>query len=346
MKHRDFHAGQSTLGLMTRNTEAMFAPRMAQWEAFGKGLQDANAIVQNRHAFNEQLEQNRINNEFKNKEFGFREKEAEENKRQFDIRMQEEKNQFWARHALDKENSATDRAYKNALTALHYLNINQQKTAEQRKEGEWEIAEALKNKWIADQNSLSLKEIDFLDKHGFKIDDNNKLAVKTMKLHEKYNANEKALRNIEKVLQGGDLRGIGFGIRRKINEWTGGAFGELSKEQNEHLVALSNVIDAIIQNQYGNATSDQKTRARRNLFDKYFASPEEFKSGLIAQANDIMQQQEMDLDTTLKEFGISKDSFSKYTKQLSDNKAVFEAFSKPKTKEIQRYIPPVRLMKD
>lgn len=94
MKHRDFHAGQSALGLMTRNTEAMFAPRMAQWEAFGKGLQDANAIVQNRHAFNEQLEQNRIQNEFKNKEFGFREKEAEENKRQFDIRMQEEKISF------------------------------------------------------------------------------------------------------------------------------------------------------------------------------------------------------------------------------------------------------------
>lgn len=335
MKHRDFHAGQSALGLMTRNTEAMFAPRMAQWEAFGKGLQDANAIIQNRHAFNEQLEQNRINNEFKNKEFGFREKELQENQRQFD-----------QRHALDKQNSATDRAYKNALTALHYFNINQQKTAEQRKEGEWEIVEALKKKWIADPNSLTLKEIDLLDKHGFKIDDNNKLAVKTMKLHEKYNANEKALRNIEKVLQGGDLRGIGFGIRRKINEGTGGAFGELSKEQNEHLVALSNVIDAIIQNQYGNATSDQKTTERRNLFDKYFASPEEFKSGLIAQANDIMQQQEMDLDTTLKEFGISKDSFSKYTKQLSDNKAVFEAFSKPKTKEIQRYIPPVRLMKD
>jgi|GEM_PF-5156156 len=343
MKHRDFHAGQSTLGLMVRNTEAMFAPRMAQWEAFGKGLQDANAIVQNRHAFNEQLEQNRIQNEFKNKEFGFREKEAEESKRRFDTQMQENQRQFDLRHALDKQNSAADRAYKNALTELHYLNINQQKTAEQRKEDEWEIAEALKNKWIADPNSLSLKEIDFLDKHGFKInDENNKLAVKTIGLHEKYNANEKALRNIEKVLQGSDLRGIGFGIRRKINKWTGGALGELSKEQNEHLVALSNVIDAIIKNQYGNATSDQKTTDRRDLFDKYFASPEEFKSGLIAQANDIMKQQEMDLDTTLKEFGISKDSFSKYTKQLSDNKAVFEAFSKPKTKEIQGYIPPVK----
>lgn len=347
MKQRDFHAGQSALGLMARNTEAMFAPRMAQWEAFGKGFQDANAIVQNRHAFNEQLAQNQKQNEFKEREFGFREREAEESNRRFDTQMRENQRQFDQRHALDKQNSATDRAYKGALTAFHYFNIDKARKDEENARNGWLIAEELKKKWALDPNNITLYEKSFLQKHGFDIDDsNNTLAVKTMNFHKQYNQNEKVLRNALEALQGADLRGIGFGVRRKINQWTGGAFGELSKEQNEHLVALSNVIDAIIKNQYGNATSDQKTRERRNLFDKYFASPEEFKSGLIAQANDIMQQQEMDLDTTLKEFGISKDSFSKYTKQLSDNKAVFEAFSKPKTKEIQRYIPPVRLMKD
>lgn len=121
MKHRDFHAGQSALGLMARNTEAMFAPRMAQWEAFGKGLQDANAIVQNRHAFNEQLEQNRIQNEFKNKEFGFREKELQENQRQFD-----------QRHALDKENSFHDNKLKQSQADYNYWRMTQEKEEKER----------------------------------------------------------------------------------------------------------------------------------------------------------------------------------------------------------------------
>lgn len=334
MKHRDFHAGQSALGLMTRNTEAMFAPRMAQWEAFGKGLQDANAIVQNRHAFNEQLEQNRIQNEFKNKEFGFREKELQENQRQFD-----------QRHALDKQNSATDRAYKGALTALHYFNIDKARKDEENAQNGWLIAEELKKKWALDPNSLTLQQLDFLEKHNFKISDpNNKLAVRTMAFHEKYNANEKALRNIEKVLQGGDLRGIWYGVKRIADDWSSGLTG-ISKEENEHLVALNNVIDAIIKNQYGNATSAQKEQQRRKLFDQYFASPEQFKARLMTQAQDIMSQQKIDMEI-LQEFGISKDASTKYNQQLENNKKAFEAFAASKTKEIQRYIPPVKLMKD
>lgn len=180
MKHRDFHAGQSALGLMTRNTEAMFAPRMAQWEAFGKGLQDANAIVQNRHAFNEQLEQNRIQNEFKNKEFGFREKEAEESKRRFDTQMQEEKNQFWARHALDKENSAYDNKLKQSQADYNYWRMGEEKKEKQKQL-------TLKTKAISDEISNGLQLLN----QGKEI---MELAPK--------------------------VAGIIYGIKKKINDWS------------------------------------------------------------------------------------------------------------------------------
>lgn len=146
MKHRDFHAGQSALGLMTRNTEAMFAPRMAQWEAFGKGLQDANAIVQNRHAFNEQLEQNRIQNEFKNKEFGFREKELQENQRQFN-----------QRHALDKQNSFHEQKYKESATAYNYWRMR-----EEENEGKMQITQ--KSKSLMDEIAKDMAYLDLSEK--------------------------------------------------------------------------------------------------------------------------------------------------------------------------------------
>lgn len=146
MKHRDFHAGQSALGLMTRNTEAMFAPRMAQWEAFGKGLQDANAIVQNRHAFNEQLAQNRIQNEFKNKEFGFREKELQENQRQFD-----------ERHALDKQNSFYEQKYKESATAYNYWRMREEQKEQQK-------SVALKSKPMLDAITAKLQVLSIGEK--------------------------------------------------------------------------------------------------------------------------------------------------------------------------------------
>lgn len=338
MKHRDFHAGQSTLGLMTRNTEAMFAPRMAQWEAFGKGLQDANAIVQNRHAFNEQLEQNRIQNEFKNKEFGFREKEAEENKRQFDIRMQEEKNQFWARHALDKENSATDRAYKTALTASHYFNIDKARKDEENAQNGWLIAEELKKKWALDPNSTTLYEKNFLKKHGFDIDDsNNALAVKTMNFHKQYNLNEKVLRNALEALQGADLRGIAFGIKRKINKGTGGFFGELNQEESKHIVAMNNLIDAAVNYQYANNTSGDKYKRKEDLLDLAFQSPEQFKNIILSMADDVFEQQEADL-SVLREYNLSDESLKKYIDSAKNNRKAFEAFAS-KANQMQMITP-------
>lgn len=339
MKQRDFHAGQSALGLMARNTEAMFAPRMAQWEAFGKGFQDANAIVQNRHAFNEQLAQNQKQNEFKEREFGFREREAEESNRRFDTQMRENQRRFDQRHALDKQNSATDRAYKGALTAFHYFNIDKARKDEENARNGWLIAEELKKKWALDPNNITLYEKSFLQKHGFDIDDsNNTLAVKTMNFHKQYNQNEKVLRNALEALQGADLRGIAFGIKRKINEGTGGFIGELDQEESKHIVAMNNLIDAAVNYQYGNNTSGDKYKRKQELLDLAFQSPKQFKNTIVAMADDVFKQQEADLNV-LREYNLSDESLKKYTDSAKENRKAFEAFAASKGAQIQMITP-------
>lgn len=341
MRPQDFRAGQSALGLMAHNTQTMLAPRMAQWEAFGRGFKDANAIIQNRQAFNEQMEQNKINNAFKERQFGFQESQAQEDKRRFDENLAENKRQFEKRHALERQNSATDRNYKNAQIAALHHNINKENQASNQDAQNWIIAEELKKKWITDPASLTLQETDFLAKHGFKVGDpNNKIAVRTMTFHEKYNSNEKALRNIKDVIEDADTRGTFFGLKRWANRASGGLVG-LSEKENKHLVAINNVIDAIIKNQYGNQSSEQKEQKRKQIFDALFASPEQFKARLGEMAKDIMLQQEADL-LTLQEFGITKDSLGKYNQKLENNKTAFESFanSTPKNaKEVKRYNP-------
>ncbi|WP_300692414.1 MULTISPECIES: hypothetical protein [Helicobacter] len=335
MRQRDFHAGQSALGLMTRNTEAMFAPRMAQWEAFGKGLQDANAIVQNRHAFNEQLEQNRIQNEFKNKEFGFREKELQENQRQFN-----------QRHALDKQNSATDRAYKNALTALHYFTINQQKTAEQRKEGEWEIAERLKQKAVENPNQITLREKAFLKEHGFDIDSkDNAIVVSARGAYKDYINSEKLLENMKEAMKlSPKVKGTMYGISRFFDESTGGFTG-LSDEANRYVVQIKNILDAYVQIKYGNQSSEYKEKEARNLLDQWFANSEQANIRFSEMGKYVTKQQ-ADIIGMIKGLGAGEEYITKANEGNKKHNEYFEKFSKPKTKEIQRYIPPVNLTKE
>ena len=125
-------------------------------------MQDANAIVQNRHAFNEQLAQNRINNEFKNKEF-------EESKRRFDTQMQENQRQFDQRHALDKQNSSYENKYKESATAYNYWRMG-----EEQDEGKRQIT--LKSKSLMDEIAKDMAYLDLSEKaieKGKEIRENN-----------------------------------------------------------------------------------------------------------------------------------------------------------------------------
>lgn len=308
MKHRDFHAGQSALGLMTRNTEAMFAPRMAQWEAFGKGLQDANAIVQNRHAFNEQLEQNRINNEFKNKEFGFREKEAEESKRRFDTQMQENQRQFDQRHALDKQNSFYDNKYKESATAYNYWRMAEEKDEKQK-------SIALNSKGITDA-----------------------ITAKLQVLHQGRNLMSKA-----KDYLG---NGIHMGINKTLNKiWGFNGVYELNDKQNEWVGMMETYKNAYLKDKFANNLSKEKIDRNDDFIDQKYAGANQFIKRATEIENDVVSRLEKDI-MRLKALKYSPEyidfiegEVSKYKDTQSKNGEAPVIIQKmPTTKELESFL--------
>lgn len=309
MKHRDFHAGQSALGLMTRNTEATFAPRMAQWEAFGKGLQDANAIVQNRHAFNEQLEQNRIQNEFKNKEFGFREKEAEENKRQFDIRMQEEKNQFWARHALDKENSFHDNKLKQSQADYNYWRMG-----EEQDEGKRQIT--LKSKSLMDEIA---KDMAYLD------------------------LSEEAIKKGNKIRKDN----FSFGFNRITHDWSKGII-PISAERSEYIGLMDSLKENYNDRIFGKSRSEYKDEHTNNRLDKPFTNTEESSIAVALSALDVLKKAEEKFKSYRNNRFLPTKELDEKEARLEEKRTYFESLVKgykEPEKQVTRILTPEELVK-
>ncbi|WP_300763083.1 MULTISPECIES: hypothetical protein [Helicobacter] len=309
MKHRDFHAGQSALGLMTRNTEAMLAPRMAQWEAFGKGLQDANAIIQNRHAFNEQLAQNRINNEFKNKEFGFREKEAEESKRRFDAQMQENQRQFDQRHALDKQNSSYENKYKESATAYNYWRMG-----EEQDEGKRQIT--LKSKSLMDEIAKDMAYLDLSEKaieKGKEIRENN----------------------------------FTFGFNRIGHDWSGGII-PISAERSEYIGLMNSLKENYNDRFFGKSRSEYKDKQTNNRLDKPFTNTEESSIAVAQAALDVLKKTEEKFKSYRENRFLPTSELDEKEARVKKKRAYFESLVKgykEPEKQVTRILAPEELIK-
>lgn len=301
MKHRDFHAGQSALGLMTRNTEAMFAPRMAQWEAFGKGLQDANAIIQNRHAFNEQLAQNQKQNEFKEREFGFKEKQAEEAKRQFDTQFQENQRQFGLRHALDKQNSAYDNQLKQSQADYNW----------------WRMQDEQKEK----QRSLTLKTKGIVD------DITRKLQV--------LQQGEDLIKMAPEYLG----MGLHMGFNKTLNGlWGINGFWELNKKQNEFVGKLNAYKHSYLHDKFKNNISESKIKENNEFLDQKWAGNDQFSVRVAETGKDVISRLENQIKG-LQSMGVNQDYLDEVEKQVKQYKAFYSKYNQENAKPTLRKIP-------
>lgn len=303
MKPQDFRAGQSALGLMARNTETMFAPRMAQWEAFGRGLQDANAIVQNRHGFNEQMEQNRINNEFKERQFGFQESQAQENKRQFNETLAENQRQFDKKHTLDKQNSYYDNQYKQSATDYNYWRMREK----EKEQGKQLI---LKTSKISDE----------LAKDFQILEDGKKVIDKTPEIRSNW---------------------LGYGISKLANQWSNGIIG-ISKEKAAYIAEIENYKNSYMNNIYGKNRTEYKDKKVDNLLDKDFSAPEEIMQAVAETALKQAKIIE-DKIRGYRAMGMGDEYLVPFESELAKKKAYFQAFAegqvKPKEKEMKVYDP-------
>lgn len=312
MRHLD--TGRGTLALLAHNTAQMGQTRAQGWEMLGKGLAQVGQSGIQLWQLNAQERQRQKNN-------AFRETQALEEQEHRNKVFAEQKRQFGLRHNLDEKNSAVDRAYKNASIAMAKSNL---------KGGDsfnWELAEALKRKYIENPDTLSLQEQNYLKSAGFDTNDkNNGIALKTRALHESITNTDKLLRNASELYDKADaIKGTWYGVRRGLNRASLGFIG-LNKEQNEFLTETTNLVDAFIKERYANQTSQFKEQKARELLDEALSSPEQFKARLGALSRDVLNQQ-IERTNTLREFGMSND----YAKRLQEkNDFYFKKFGKTK----------------
>lgn len=291
MKHRDFHAGQSALGLMTRNTEAMLAPRMAQWEAFGKGLQDANAIIQNRHAFNEQLAQNQKQNEFKEREFGFQQRQAEESKRQFDTQMQEDTRRFNQSHALARQNSLYDNRLKESQAALNYWRMSEEKNKEKGK------------------ITLKTQELD----RG--LGD----------VRATLDAGKRVVENSTKIRGDGTLSlgWLSYGTSRLVNEKFSG-FSDLSDDKAEFRADTQNFMDGFNKSLYKNNLSREKINQTEKRFNSLYTGGVQNAIEVAKGALDILTKEEENIINYLSSGLITHEKAMRKINEYAEDRKYFE----------------------
>lgn len=339
MRNNDLEVGRGTLALMAQNTQNIGQTRLQGWQMLGAGLKDASNQALNLWQLTNAQKQQKKDNDFKESQFNFAKAQAERETALKERQLNTQERQFNARQRLDELNSATDRAYKQAqINAL-----NSQKGG-QSVAFDWELAEALKRKYIENPATMTLQELDYLKKAGFDDKDTNGIALKTRALHESITNTDKLLRNASELYDKADeIKGVGYGIRRGLNKASLGFIG-LNPKQNEFLTETTNLVDAFIKERYANQTSAFKEAKARELLDEALASPAQFKARLQALSKDILAQQ-MERTNTLREFGASNEYFKRLEEKNEAYKAKFGSDSNATKPSLPTtptsYTPPI-----